>query len=85
MTEDAGTVSVGKFADLIILDENPIEDIQNIRKINSVVFNGYHYDKDDLIRFMDFPKENSWNIGANITFAYNLFMSPLMTTQIAID
>lgn len=85
MAEDAGTVSVGKFADLVILDENPIEDIQNIRKISSVVFNGHHYRKDDLVRFRNFSKEQFRSIGANLTFAYNFFMSPLMRMQISGD
>ena len=37
---DLGTVAPGKFADLVLLDANPLVDIRNTQKINSVVFNG---------------------------------------------
>ena len=35
-----GTVEKGKIADLVLLDANPLADIANTKKINSVVFGG---------------------------------------------
>ena len=35
-----GTIEEGKFADFLILDNNPIEDLSALRTINTVVFNG---------------------------------------------
>lgn len=35
-----GSVEVGKFADLVLLDANPLDDIKNIRKISGVCVNG---------------------------------------------
>lgn len=35
-----GTIEEGKFADLILLDANPLLDIKNTRKISAVCFNG---------------------------------------------
>ena len=40
-----GTVEVGKFADLILLDANPLNDINNTRKISGVFVNGQWIDK----------------------------------------
>ena len=35
-----GTVEVGKFADLVLLDANPLDDIHNTRRISSVIVRG---------------------------------------------
>jgi imidazolonepropionase-like amidohydrolase len=39
---------VGKLADLIILDENPLDDIRNSDKINQVMINGRLYDANTM-------------------------------------
>ena len=36
----AGTVDVGKVADLVILDANPLDDIRNVRRVNRVIRGG---------------------------------------------
>lgn len=38
--KDLGTLAPGHFADFIILDENPLEDIKNMKKIHSVFISG---------------------------------------------
>jgi tetratricopeptide (TPR) repeat protein len=38
--KDFGTVERGKVADLILLDANPLDDIANTTKINSVIYSG---------------------------------------------
>jgi imidazolonepropionase-like amidohydrolase len=40
MLDSAGTVAVGKLADLVILDADPLADIRNLRRIMAVVANG---------------------------------------------
>lgn len=42
-TESYGTIQVGRVADLILLDMNPLEDISHTRKINAVVLGGKFY------------------------------------------
>jgi imidazolonepropionase-like amidohydrolase len=37
---DTGTIEVGKSADLLVLDANPLDDITNTRKINAVYLRG---------------------------------------------
>lgn len=41
----AGTIQAGKCADLVLLDENPLADIRNTRKIAGVFVNGRWLDK----------------------------------------
>ena len=38
--DSLGTIERGKIADLILLDANPLEDIRNVQKINTVVLGG---------------------------------------------
>lgn len=43
--EDAGTIEPGKYADFIVLEANPIEDIRNTRRITDVYFGGQVVDR----------------------------------------
>jgi hypothetical protein len=38
-----GTIQVGRAADLVLLDMNPLEDISHTRKIHAVVLGGQFY------------------------------------------
>ena len=42
---DAGTIAVGKTADLLVLDANPLDDITNTRKISAVYLKGAAVDR----------------------------------------
>jgi len=45
---DVGTVAVGKSADFIVLDANPLDDITNTRRISAVYLRGIAIDRDAL-------------------------------------
>jgi imidazolonepropionase-like amidohydrolase len=48
--KDEGTLEVGKSADFIVLDANPLDDITNTRRISSVVLRGAAVDRSQPIR-----------------------------------
>ncbi|RMF62711.1 MAG: amidohydrolase, partial [Calditrichaeota bacterium] len=48
MGDDLGSLEPGKLADLIVLRENPLEDIRNTNTIRYVMKNGRLYDGDTL-------------------------------------
>ncbi len=43
-----GTVEIGKFADLLLLEANPLLDINNTRNISGVLVNGRYLDKAEI-------------------------------------
>ncbi|HLX67312.1 MAG TPA: amidohydrolase family protein, partial [Puia sp.] len=53
MEKVLGTVSVGKLADLVVLDDNPLEEISNTQKINAVIVDGKYISKSEIGGMLD--------------------------------
>lgn len=57
-----GTVEVGKFADLVLLDANPLDNIQNTRKISDVFLNGQWVSRNKIDKMLsDLARRNHDN------------------------
>ena len=52
MLDSAGTIAVGKLADLMLLSGNPLRDIRATRDIVAVVANGRFIDKAERARMI---------------------------------
>ncbi|WP_445381678.1 amidohydrolase family protein [Robiginitalea sp. IMCC43444] len=64
LSGDLGSVEPGKLADLVVLDENPLDDLSNTTKISYVIKNGRVYQADTLDEVWPEPKKAGpfpWN------------------------
>jgi imidazolonepropionase-like amidohydrolase len=48
-----GTVAVGRRADLVLLDANPLDDVGNWRRRAGVMVRGVWYDRDEVARRLE--------------------------------
>ena len=51
--KDTGTIEKGKYADLVLLDASPLDDIRNTRKIRAVILHGKLLDRPSLDQLLD--------------------------------
>lgn len=57
--EDIGSLKVGKLADLIVLDKNPLEDIRNTESVHYTMVNGRLFDAATLNEIGNTEKQRS--------------------------
>lgn len=56
---DIGSLKVGKLADLIVMDKNPLEDIRNSESIIYTMVNGRLYNAESMDEIGNHPKQRS--------------------------
>ena len=61
--DEFGTLEVGKSADLVVLDANPLDNIENMRRIAMVVKEGQVVDREALPRMPILTSEEAMNPG----------------------
>ena len=59
MTDSLGSVSVGKIANLVFLDKDPLENIRNTRRIWAVVLDGEVLDRESIENILSASRERA--------------------------
>jgi len=81
--EDYGTIEIGKKADLVLLNKNPLHDIKNTKSIKGVLLNGVYYDEEKLIELKVFTASAAGSFHFNVKTFLSLLNSPLIRVQFA--
>lgn len=57
--DELGTIELGKRADFILVDENPLQDARNMKKLSGVFHNSRWYDEKGLQQLQEIGKDKS--------------------------
>jgi len=80
---DYGTIEIGKKADLVLLNKNPLENIQNSESIDGILLNGVYYNKEKLTELKAFTETAASSFHMNVKTLISLVNSPLIRVQFA--
>lgn len=58
--DSLGEIAEGRFADLVLLDANPLEEISNLRRVAGVVLRGRYFDRTALSALRRPPTIRGW-------------------------
>ena len=79
----AGTVEVGKDANLLLLADNPLQQIQALRQVEGLVLAGHWYDKPRMKALQIFSAEQAGSITLNLQLAWSALQSAQFRQQFA--
>ncbi|MGH8076619.1 MAG: amidohydrolase family protein [Lysobacter sp.] len=82
-TQDYGSIEVGKVADMILLDADPLADIRNTGKISGLFFNGQYLDRAALDELLAFAEDQAGSVRTNVQLLWGSLRSPVVRGQFA--
>jgi hypothetical protein len=78
-----GSIAVGKAADMILLNADPLLDIRNTQQIGGLFFNGQYFDRVSLDRLLAFVERRAGSVHSNLHLFWAALRSPLQRVQFA--
>jgi imidazolonepropionase-like amidohydrolase len=76
MEGDFGTVAIGKRADLVLLNANPLSDIGATRKIGAVLLNGHLFDRAKIDALHEYVETQANHVGNWAHMLWGFIASP---------
>lgn len=83
MEASAGSVEVGKEANLLLLAANPLQQIQALRQVGGLVLAGHWYDKPQLQALQNFSTVQAGSLSINLQLAWSALRSSQFRQQFA--
>lgn len=78
-----GSVAVGKTADLLLVNHNPLQDLTTLRQPEAVVLAGNWYSKAELLQLQLFAQQQASSLRLNLQFGWGVLRSAAMRQQLA--
>jgi imidazolonepropionase-like amidohydrolase len=78
-----GSIEVGKVADMILLDADPLSDIRSTGKIAGLFFNGQYLDRAALDDLLAFAEDQAGSLRTNLQLLWAALRSPVVRAQAA--
>ena len=80
---EAGIIAAGARADLVLLNQDPLQDIRALRDIDSVILAGALYEREDLDALLDGVEASAGSWPMWPRFVWQALNSPIMRRQFA--
>jgi hypothetical protein len=80
---DYGSIEVGKVADMVLLDADPLADIRSTARISGLFFNGQYLDRAALDGLLAFAEEQAGSLRTNLRLLWGALRSPVIRAQAA--
>jgi hypothetical protein len=81
--DQLGAIAVGRDADLVLLNSNPLTNIENTRDIHGVMLAGHYFDREDLDELETYANDMAGSFRVNLRYLYDMIASPTMRAQLA--
>jgi hypothetical protein len=80
---DYGSIEVGKVADMVLLDADPLADIRSTERISGLFFNGQYLDRAGLDELLAFAEGQAGSLRTNLQLLWGALRSPVVGAQAA--